>query len=190
MIEYSTLNRIDEIFKEIEAQEAVKRERNIITFCLICFSLAAGFLAFSYTYIQNPLHSSNQQETVDKESSMLKISTSASENPNAQLPHTTTQPSAQASSNNPSQYIQLEIKGERVSAHQIEFRILNYDPKLVYRVDFGNGMGKKVRQTFTYAYPESGNYKLKIIGYGSNNQQKKLETNVFINAEFTAVSLR
>jgi hypothetical protein len=67
----------------------------------------------------------------------------------------------------------LEITGDQLTVSKLEFHILNYDPEYIYRVDFGNGEGMRVDETFSYSYMKPGYFELKITAYGKNNSKKK-----------------
>ncbi|MEM7657778.1 MAG: TonB family protein [Bacteroidota bacterium] len=57
----------------------------------------------------------------------------------------------------------LDVEGERQVDQELIFTIENYDPKIKYTIDFGNGVKRKMRKRTRYTYPLSGNYTIQLL---------------------------
>lgn len=187
MKEYSTSDRIDEIYAQITAQESALKEKYILT-------IAGGVLVLFFILISSfilkqpsePLDIRMEQSGLDEisanEEGASQASTfifiedevideeAADDKVNLLQVEETQIPVLEAESAS----ISLEVTGEQVTVSQLEFRILNFDPEYIYRVDFGNGEGKRIQETFSYSYMEPGLFDLKIMAYGKDKSKKKL----------------
>lgn len=161
---YSTSDRIDVIYAQIKAQESALREKYLVT--ISGAALVLLFILISSFILTRPTESLNirQEQSSISESSFVEEAAEVSFAPlEKDLPINT----------ETSQPIQVEISGNLLTVTELKFQILNFDPNYIYRVDFGNGEGKRVSETFTYSYDEPGFFELKITAYGKDNSKRK-----------------
>ena len=57
----------------------------------------------------------------------------------------------------------LRIRGAHRAGASIRFEIDNYDTRVRYRIDFGNGVIRQITNKTTYKYPLSGSYNVRLI---------------------------
>lgn len=62
----------------------------------------------------------------------------------------------------------VDIEGERVVGSRLFFKIENYDARILYTLNFGNGVVKQVQQATAYTYPLAGHFEMELI---ATNQQ-------------------
>jgi len=173
-------DRIDEIYAQLKAQEKAKKEKYLIAIlvsaCVLFFILISSVIL---TRPSEPLNIRQEQGNVDANGSSFIEEAHAKPEPVSAID------SDKLNSMNVSEAvdipkpvenlpdIELEITGDLVSVSKLSFHIVNFNPDYIYRVDFGNGEGKRVMETFNYSYIEPGFFELKITAYGKNKSKKK-----------------
>ncbi|MEL6254662.1 MAG: PKD domain-containing protein [Bacteroidota bacterium] len=196
MQDISTQDRIDQIFAQIKAQEAAKKEKYLVaTFISIS---AIVFLFVSFVVL------TNKPDPIDMRKEMVVTSTPSLEEEDEFFSEKGVVGTSKESEKINvvdfqkgeeilvppyNDQIQLEVKGEKLSESELSFEILNYDPGYIYRVDFGNGEGKIVKKSFTYKYSKGGSYNLRVTAYGKNNQKKKYNIQLDINPWENALNM-
>ncbi|MDW3649716.1 MAG: PKD domain-containing protein [Bacteroidia bacterium] len=196
MQDISTQDRIDQIFAQIKAQEAAKKEKYLVaTFISIS---AIVFLFVSFVVI------TNKPDPIDMRTEMVVTSTPSldqedeffseegiqeKKNETEKINVVDFQKEEEIIVPPYNDAIKLEIKGDQLSESELKFEILNYDPSFIYRVDFGNGEGKIVKESFSYKYEKGGSYNLRVTAYGKNNQKKKYNIQLDINPWENALNM-
>jgi len=196
MQDISTQDRIDQIFAQIKAQEAAKKEKYLVaTFISIS---AIVFLFVSFIVL------TNKPDPIDMRTETVVTSTPSleqedeffssqeikqKENDAEKINVVDFQEEEEIVVPPYNDKIQLEVKGDKLSESELSFEIVNYDPSFIYRVDFGNGEGKIVKGSFTYKYVKEGSYNLRVTAYGKNNQKKKYNIQLDINPWENALNM-
>lgn len=173
---YSTTDRIDEIYAQITKEESALKEKKLITISsailVLFFILVSSFIL---TRDAEPLNIRQEQGSVNtslfiEETSDASPASGEEDKMNLLQVEEELVPVTEKVD----QSIKIEIRGSQQSVSELEFRILNFDPSFIYRVDFGNGEGKRVKESFTYSYNEAGLFEVKITAYGKDNSKKKV----------------
>ena len=68
--------------------------------------------------------------------------------------------------------LRLDIAGERVKGNPLEFTIEDYDPKLTYYLDFGNGSRKQIGRVNTFTYAQAGWFHIRLIASRSGREEQ------------------
>ena len=65
--------------------------------------------------------------------------------------------------------LRLDIAGDRKKGHELYFTIEDYDPRLVYYLDYGDGRKNQVDKVSSFSYDHPGWYKVNLIASGPGN---------------------
>ncbi|MEO0898232.1 MAG: energy transducer TonB [Bacteroidota bacterium] len=74
----------------------------------------------------------------------------------------------------------LNITGVKKVGENISFSIVNYDPTVKYRIDFGNGVIRPIQKSTSYKYPLRGTVMVRLIASSRTKGSSVYKTNLRI----------
>ncbi|MEL6675413.1 MAG: TonB family protein [Bacteroidota bacterium] len=67
------------------------------------------------------------------------------------------------------------VEGDPYQDEVLKFTIRNYRPENTYTLDLGNGIRRRIRRTFTYAYPKTGRYTMILTASDPDNRKASIQ---------------
>lgn len=74
----------------------------------------------------------------------------------------------------------MYIEGSMMSGDDLTFYISGYQDKLTYTLDFGNGIKRRVDDTYEYSYKKKGRFKVRLTVRDEENILEELEQDIEI----------
>ena len=78
--------------------------------------------------------------------------------------------------------LRLDIAGDRKKGQELYFTIEDYDPRLIYFLDYGDGQKYRVDKVSSFSYDQPGWYKVNLIASGPDNSQHSYAKTIRISS--------